>query len=228
MLPYSITNPQVAWRACPVCEFSHARRFAEIDSLIYWACPDCDSRFLDPAMRPARDVESAHYGLHRNDADDARYRNFLSRAVTPLLAVLPSGSAGLDFGCGPGPALAAMLTEAGHHMRLYDPMFTPDESALQRTYDFITCTEVIEHFHYPAAEFARLNRLLRPGGLLCIMTCFQTDDARFADWWYRKDPTHVVFYRESTLRFIAARYGWRCSFPIKDVAIFEKPGKSTA
>ena len=40
-------------------------------------------------------------------------------------------------------------------------------------------------------------RLVRPGGWLAVMTCFQTDDARFAGWHYRKDPTHVVFYREA-------------------------------
>ncbi|MEQ8700574.1 MAG: methyltransferase domain-containing protein, partial [Bauldia litoralis] len=103
--------------------------------------------------------------------------------------------------------------------------FLPDTGPLEETYDFITCTEVAEHFHRPAAEFDRLDSLLRPGGWLAVMTCFQTDDDRFATWHYRTDPTHVVFYREATLRTIAAQHGWSCDIPVKDVALMRKPGR---
>ena len=49
---------------------------------------------------------------------------------------------GLDFGAGPGPALAAMMSEDGFDVAIYDPFFQPDAEALQRKYDFITCTAV--------------------------------------------------------------------------------------
>lgn len=117
-----------------------------------------------------------------------------------------------------------MLREAGHEVALYDPFFAPDPAPLALSWDFVTCTEVAEHFHDPAAEFARLAGMVKPGGWLAVMTCFQTDDARFADWHYRKDPTHVVFYREKTLRWIAARHGFTCEVPVKDVALMRKPG----
>ena len=61
----------------------------------------------------------------------------------------------------PVPALAAMLTEAGHRMALYDPFFAPDPAPLA-VYDFVTCTEAAEHFHHPAAEFARLRAWCGP------------------------------------------------------------------
>jgi hypothetical protein len=115
-----------------------------------------------------------------------------------------------------------MLTEAGHSIQLYDPFFHADASALERTYDFITCTEVAEHFHRPASEFARLNALLRPGGWLGIMTCFLTDDERFANWHYRQDVTHVVFYRRETFQCIAAQFGWHCEIPATDVVLMRK------
>ena len=171
---------------------------------------------------PSRERELAVYQLHNNDVDDPSYRRFLSRLSIPLLAALPHAQQGLDYGCGPGPVLAMMLEEAGHHMTLYDPFFHDDQDALARRYDFITCTEAVEHFHQPSQEFQRLNRLLEPGGILAIMTCFQTDDARFANWHYRRDPTHVVFYREETFRFIASRFGWRCEIPCKDVVLLHK------
>jgi hypothetical protein len=56
------------------------------------------------------------------------------------------------------------------------------------------------------------------------MTCFQTDDLKFANWYYRQDPTHVVFYREETFKYIASRFGWHCEIPAKDVVLMQKSG----
>jgi 2-polyprenyl-3-methyl-5-hydroxy-6-metoxy-1,4-benzoquinol methylase len=95
---------------------------------------------------------------------------------------------------------------------------------LNAHYDFITCTEVAEHFRTPAEEFDQLGAMLRPGGWLALMTTFQTEDARFANWHYRMDPTHVVFYRAATLAHIAASRGWTCEIPRKDVALMQVPG----
>jgi SAM-dependent methyltransferase len=168
------------------------------------------------------DEERAVYDLHNNDARDSGYRAFLEKLALPLLERIPAGALGLDFGCGPGPALAEILREAGMEMVLYDPFFYPAKSALCHQYDFITCTEVVEHLHRPAKVFSQLDGLLKPGGWLGIMTCFQTCDDWFDNWHYRRDPTHVVFYREATLALIASHLGWTMSVPRKDVAIFHK------
>ncbi|NNE41188.1 MAG: class I SAM-dependent methyltransferase [Marinicaulis sp.] len=178
---------------------------------------------MDPGQLPTVDEERRHYKLHENEIDDPGYRKFLSKLFDPMRQFLSSGMAGLDFGCGPGPVLAGMFEKAGYPMALFDPIFYPDEKALCGQYDFIVCTETAEHFHDPAREIDRLDMLLRPAGILGIMTCFQTDDAAFENWHYRKDPTHVVFYREETMRYIAASRGWDCVIPTKDVAIFSKP-----
>lgn len=178
---------------------------------------------MEPSQLPGPEEELAHYRTHENDPGDPGYRAFLSRLADPLLKQLQPGLNGLDFGCGPGPALAQMMREAGHGMAVFDPFFAPDKRPLQTTYDFITCTEVVEHFHQPYIEFSRLNAILKPGGWLGIMTMFQTDDARFANWHYRKDPTHVVFYRETTMRVIAADFGWNCDIPAQNIALFRKP-----
>ncbi len=55
------------------------------------------------------------------------------------------------------------------------------------------------------------------------MTCFQTDDDRFDNWHYRRDPTHVVFYREYTFDWLAQHYGWDLEIPAKDVVLLRKP-----
>ncbi len=188
----------------------------------YWRCPACKATFLDPSQRLGSSDELAHYMHHENSPDDPRYRQFLARLSDPLQERLGAKMTGLDFGCGPGPALAAVLSEAGHTMALYDPFFYPDRTVLERDYDFVTCTETAEHFFDPAGEFDRLDKMLRPGGWLAVMTCFQTDDDRFADWHYRKDPTHVVFYRVTTFVVLAEQRGWRFETPAKNVALLQK------
>jgi SAM-dependent methyltransferase len=209
--------------ACPVCQATPCRHFTQVQTRHYWRCTRCQATFLDPGQWPGPLAEQAEYRLHRNDIADPRYRQFLSRLAGPLLQRLPPGLSGLDYGCGPAPALAAMLTEAGHRMALYDPLFFDDPGVLDSRYDFITCTEVAEHFRAAHAEFTRLNRLLRPGGCLAVMTRFQTDDAAFAGWHYRRDPTHLVFYREATFRAIASQQGWHCEIPCANVVLMRKP-----
>jgi len=112
-------------------------------------------------------------------------------------------------------------------MALYDPIYVPDTSVLEGRYDFVTCTEVAEHFHHPAREFERLDALLRPGGWLGIMTRFQTEDARFADWHYRRDPTHVVFYRTETMEWLGQRYGWKMEILPPNMVIAQKPTRNS-
>lgn len=193
----------------------------------YWRCRVCAATFLDPSQLPTPAAELERYLLHENDPGDPRYRGFLSKLATPLLDRLSPRQAGLDYGCGPGPALAHILREAGHSVDLYDPFFAPDPGPLHRTYDFIACSEVAEHLHYPAAQFASFDRLLRPGGWLAVMTSFQTDDSQFCNWRYRQEPSHVVFYREETFRFLAVRLGWNCEIPAQNIALMQKPKRQS-
>ncbi|MHB8788321.1 MAG: class I SAM-dependent methyltransferase [Desulfobulbaceae bacterium] len=208
---------------CIVCEKFTAVFFVSVDGYRYLHCRVCMAVYLDPAQRLSANEEYARYCQHQNTLYDPEYRHFLSKLSVPLLKKVPPGSKGLDFGCGPGPALALMLREAGHRMRLFDVFFYPDPTPLDDLYDFITCTETIEHLHHPAETFARFDKMLRPGGWLAVMTCFLLDDSRFLSWHYRRDPTHVVFYRAATLRYIAGQFGWNCEIPTKDVALMQKP-----
>ena len=72
------------------------------------------------------------------------------------------------------------------------------------------------------AQGYSLDRLLEPGGWLGVMTCFRQPGRDFASWHYRRDPTHVVFYREATFRRLADRLGWNCEFPSRDVFLAKK------
>ena len=187
---------------CTLCE-AESVFFHKDTARRYFRCPCCQLVFVDPRALPTRDEEQSHYDLHRNDPSDLRYRLFLSRLFEPMNVRLAASSRGLDFGSGPGPTLSQMFAEAGYTMQIYDPFYAPDQSVLQSKYDFVTASEVVEHFHQPGHEFARLWSLLDPGGWLGIMTKRLRDADSFRTWHYKLDPTHVSFYSLETFRWLA-------------------------
>ena len=197
------------------------RAFLSADGRDYLRCGTCALTYLPASQHADAARERARYEEHNNSSSDPGYRSFLDRVLSPLCARLAPGSEGLDYGCGPGPT-AVMLAERGFRTYNYDRYFFPDEAVLSRKYDFLVCTEVLEHLRRPAEDLARLDALLKPGGLLGVMTGVLEDDASFADWWYRRDFTHICFYRPETLAWIAARFGWTLTRPARDVALLRK------
>ena len=207
---------------CVVCRSNLIEIFDIVDQKKYWECKVCLAKFLDRAnfLNPAE--EKIHYLSHQNNISDLRYRKFLSRLSTPLKTKLSKANKGLDYGCGHGPALVDIFRSDGFSMDLYDPFFFPNKFILSKEYDFISCTETVEHFFTPSKEFNTLNSLLKDKGWLGIMTSFMTKDKFFKNWYYRKDPTHVVFYCEKTFDVIAQQRNWSCEVISKDIVLFNK------
>lgn len=191
---------------CPLCG-QIASPVDEDRRRRYFQCAECRLIFADPASHLDAAAEKAVYDLHRNDPADPGYRGFLQRLATPLLTRLQPGMHGLDYGCGPGPALSPLLRAAGMRMTDYDPIYAPDPAALERQYDFVTCTEVVEHFKRPAQDWERLLATLRRGGWLGVMTQLVISPERFRRWQYRNDPTHVAFHSAETFAWLGARFG---------------------
>jgi hypothetical protein len=54
------------------------------------------------------------------------------------------------------------------------------------------------------------------------MTSFLTDSHLFNNWYYRRDPAHVVFYSRKTFEVIAEQMNWDMEVPQKDVVLFHK------
>ena len=134
---------------------------------------------------------------------------------------------GLDVGSGPGPTLSVMLAERGYPTAIWDPFFAPDPGPLEKTWDFVTCTETVEHFHEPSRDWERLFTLVRPGGWLAVMTELLEEEP-LESWWYARDPTHVALYRPKTLDWIADRWGASLERPSRTVAIFRAPDRLSA
>ncbi len=206
--------------ACPLCTADAVRAYVSAGGRDYLICEHCALVWLEPAQRPDRDEERAEYLLHENDPSDAGYRRHLAKLTGRMLPHLSPGERGLDFGCGPGPAISVMLGEEGLNVANYDPFFADDRAALLRRYDFVCSTEVVEHFHNPRTSFDQLARLVKPGGVLGLMTRLRTTDIDFAEWFYIRERSHVAFYAPETMQWIARQYGWMLDIHLPDVVIF--------
>lgn len=176
------------------------------DGREYRICDVCRLVHVPARFHMERGAEAARYRLHRNDPADSGYARFLEQLAVPLCRHLDPGSRGVDYGSGPSGALAGMLRPRGFRCDTFDPFFDP--GALAPPYDFAACAEVFEHFRNPREEIARLAALLRPGGVLGVMTEFRTPGVPLAGWHYTSDPTHVAFYSLETFRWIAGEIGF--------------------
>ena len=207
---------------CTLCKNNSVDIFMIIDNKTYWECKKCFVKFLDKKHYLDRHSEKNHYLKHENNIKDKRYQNFLSKLYIPLKKKLSINDKGLDFGCGHGPALAYMFKMDGFNVDIYDPFFYSRNEIFLKKYDFISCTEVVEHFWNPLKEFDILNNLLKKSGWLGIMTCFYEKNIVFKNWHYRRDPTHVTFYSAKTFEYIADKQNWMCEIKTKDVVLFKK------
>jgi RNA polymerase-binding transcription factor DksA len=141
---------------CPLCQYP-AFIFYKQKSKTYYLCSECSGIFLERNLLPGWADEIARYEEHNNDVEDVRYQKFVSPIVSQILDNYCSEDAGLDFGAGTGPVISKLLDDKGYDIVQYDPFFHNYPDLLQKTYDYIACCEVIEHFHHPYKEFERLK-----------------------------------------------------------------------
>ncbi len=185
-------------------------------------CQVCNLVFVPPWQFLSADEEKSRYDLHQNSPYDQGYRSFLNRIFIAMQKFLTPGSCGLDFGSGPQPTLSLMFEEAGHIMTIFDFFYENVPSALEKQYDFITATEVVEHLHNPGEELERLWACLKQGGRLGLMTKLVPDHNAFSCWHYKNDSTHVCFFSRATFQWLALRWDADMTFVDKDVVLFHK------
>ncbi len=189
----------------------------------YFECKRCGAVFLSPEDHLSAADERSRYETHNNDVEDAGYQNFVQPIFDFVLSSFHSTAKGLDYGCGTGPVISHLLGKEGYAVDLYDPIFNNDKSVFTKRYDYIVCCEVFEHFKHPAREFGKLQQMLLPGGKIVGMTLLLGDNEDFETWSYKEDPTHIFFYRQSTISFIEKHLGFSSSKVMDRLVIVEGP-----
>ena len=206
---------------CPLCAHA-ADAFLRNRAREYFHCPQCDLIFVPPEFHLAPETEKLRYDHHQNNPADSRYRKFLSRLFQPLGKKLTPGARGLDFGCGPGPTLSVMLEEAGYECAIYDLHYANDSAVLEKQYDFVACSETMEHLYHPREEFERFLKLVKPGGWIGIMTQLHDEaPVPFETWFYKDDDTHVCFYSKKTFQWLEKTYALHSEFYSGGVVLFQ-------
>lgn len=208
--------------SCPLCNSQALSFFHRDKHREYWRCELCQLVSVPEAYRLSAADEKTFYDHHENHSEDLGYRRFLGRTWHPLVERITPVMQGLDFGCGPGPTISVMAKEQGISMENYDLYYFHRPELLQRQYDFITMTEVIEHVADASALLTRLNRMLKPSGVLAIMTKRVLDIDAFIHWHYKSDLTHIRFYSITTFEWIARHFQWQLEVIDKDVVFFTR------
>ncbi len=208
---------------CALCG-SETKIFSQVQQQTYFDCLTCKGISLDPAHFLSPEAEKERYELHNNDINDIGYQKFVSPITRQILKDFYPEHKGLDFGSGSGPVITSMLREQKYDIITYDPFFDANTRALENTYDYIVCCEVMEHFCDPFKEFKLLYSLLHPKGkLYCKTVLFNESTTNFESWWYKNDPTHVFFYTVGTLHWIKENFGYESVVITKNLITFTKP-----
>lgn len=194
---------------CILCESTNLSSYARK----YFKCNHCKLVFKNPETFLSIEEEVKRYSTHENTIESEGYVKYLSSILIPLLDTITENSQGLDFGCGPGPTLSLMIEKNGHKCDHFDPAFFPDVEKLKKKYDFVTSTEVFEHFHKPKLEIEKIWSLIKDNGYLGVMTVFYpVNEDDFEKWWYKNDPTHVCFYNQEVFDFLALKLNAKVTY----------------
>lgn len=196
---------------CPLCSKVQQGDpyFQKKTGEIYHHCKECDLIFLDPRFHLGSYEEHQRYLTHENDVQDAGYQDYLKPIVETVLEHQTPKDLGLDYGCGPSSVASYLLHAQNFNIVGYDPYFFPRQELLQKKYDYIVATEVVEHFYQPHQDFELLRNLLNSQGRLYIRTALTDFVKDFERWHYHRDPTHVVFYSKESFKWIARKWGWQ-------------------
>lgn len=208
---------------CPLCRSVKTEYKIHSKNRDFFSCNKCQLVFVSPKQLLSFEEERKRYDLHQNNIIDEGYKKFLHLVITPLLTRLKPNSLGLDFGSGPFPALAQLLKEENFMLDIYDPFYAKDETVFTKKYDFITLTEVAEHLYNPYQEFNRIISLLKKGGFLAIMTLRTDTVTDFKSWFYLNDDTHVCFYADATMEYLAKKYNLTLEILDNRVVLLQKP-----
>ncbi len=170
----------------------------------YFACRDCDTRFIDPVPDAATMVrmyapDQYHDQFYEFD-DLADY----AETVAKLVPALPAGARILDYGCGAGHFVRAARARgfdavgaefsadaaqnAAQHLGATVYALDRDDWIAAGPWDCIHLGDVIEHLPDPRATLRQIVAQIRPGGYLSVTGPLEANRSlvfaaiRFYDW----------------------------------------------
>jgi SAM-dependent methyltransferase len=191
-------------------------------------CQDCGHIFADPCPRPEfifslySQVEDPVY----DEEAKGRSRNFLG-ILANLEKLLPARGRLFDVGAATGILLrlarergwsaegieasewAVAFAAENYAIRL-DQGFFEEAPLAPSSYQAVTMVDFIEHTPMPREAVAKANKILAPGGILCLVTPdIHSRAAKLAGmrWWHLR-PGHLAYFSLPSLRKLLSKAGF--------------------
>ncbi len=170
-----------------------------VPSLHYGRCKRCGSLWATDGRRDAELLSRVYAQLPRDYWITRCDRTREYRQIDQLLDRFAAGDVLYDIGCGDGQLLRRLSDRWRKHgiepgreavgicreSGLDVVAGSPTGLQLEEVCDVVTCVDVLEHMLDPQAEVAAMARILRPDGILLILTgnpaCWT---ARLAGGWW--------------------------------------------
>lgn len=189
----------------------------------YVHCSSCNLIFTTPDSHLTPQQERTRYEMHDNTESNTGYVKFLETVAETAISVTPPDGSILDFGCGKNAVLEKTLIKLGWQCDSWDPLFNYRIDFSDKHYDTIILCEVVEHLRELQTEMNLVKELLKPHTNVIIRTQLYNSLESFPQWWYRQDSTHINFFSNSTLSFLATVLGRNCTgTDYKDIFIFNR------
>lgn len=221
---------------CPICRADRSIPWATENGWTAVQCASCATVYVNP--RPVRSeiLQSAQTGMHEaeNSYIDTTgsfkfskvrgFRRRLQEIITPQELDRKSAR-WLDIGCGYGELLsaAAKLLPQGAHVEGIEPSLRKREFALSKglkvtdaaletfpsaSLDFVSLMNVFSHLPEPVEFLGQIAHVLRPGGLLIVLTGNGGEVARHEYPGPLDLPDHLIFVGETGLRSALEQSGF--------------------
>lgn len=217
---------------CPACEEPGTAPFVDHENYRFYSCAGCGFVFLNPM--PAQRELNLLYREEKTAAEPTydKASSRLRRAYLKLPRFLPYAwnRDVLDLGCGGGfiaHVLSLVARSAtgidinpsaiGYASRRFPrPTFLCSELSdvlnLRDRFDFVHCSELIEHVGDVNLFMRALKTLTRPGGHVYITTPDRGHHrvpADIREWDVFCPPVHVQFFTRRAAEALFGRYGFR-------------------
>jgi len=206
---------------CPICSHQPVRYKFTFKAYPLYRCPACGTQFLfpQPDDQVLEQIYSADYFLtDGTPAGVERMRKMKQATAAVYVKKLLQKTGGrrgrlLEIGCGPGSYLMEAAAQ-GYDVRGIEVSPHAAASANARLgfaavtagtletvsqpadyYEVIALSDVFEHLRSPAWFLKEAFRILKPGGLLFIVTCsLDSFSARISGrYWMEYKVEHLVY-----------------------------------
>jgi SAM-dependent methyltransferase len=223
---------------CPLCACSTIRPLMRPERPGRWiyhvvSCDRCGFLYRHPGIRPERlgELYAGAYGSFLTGRYSAKRRARYEQALDRFSPLFDDGRGRrlLDFGCGaglflelahdrgfegygvdlsPDAVIRAHRKKSGRKTFVGRPQDVPEIAA--GGFDVVTMWSVMAHLATPVEDLTTLRRLLKPDGVLLILTV-NADSLllkRDRGSWGGFTPNHLMFYSPDTLRELLRQAGF--------------------